>query len=52
MLSGRGNQSGETRTNGKISRWGNSLLRAYLFEAATVRFTCRSRQLMGFSRLR
>src|ERR1035437_904348 len=32
----RRNQSGETDTNGKISRWGNRLLRSYLFEAATV----------------
>src|SRR6185312_3073342 len=29
-------QSGETDTNGKISRWGDRLLRTYLFEAATV----------------
>lgn len=30
------NQSGETDTNGRISRWGDRLLRTYLFEAATV----------------
>jgi transposase len=35
-LTPRRNQSGETDTNGKISRWGDGLLRAYLFEAATV----------------
>jgi transposase len=32
----RRSQSGETDTNGKISRWGDRLLRTYLFEAATV----------------
>lgn len=32
----RRNQSGETDINGKILRWGNRLLRTYLFEAATV----------------
>jgi transposase len=32
----RRNQSGETDTSGGISRWGDGLLRAYLFEAATV----------------
>ena len=35
-LTPRRNQSGETDTNGKISRWGDRLLRVYLFEAATV----------------
>lgn len=35
-LTPRRNQSGETETNGKISRWGDRLLRIYLFEAATV----------------
>lgn len=35
-LTTRRNQSGETDTNGKISRWGDRLLRTYLFEAATV----------------
>jgi transposase len=35
-LTPRRNQSGETDTNGRISRWGDGLLRAYLFEAATV----------------
>lgn len=35
-LTPRRNQSGETDTTGKISRWGDGLLRAYLFEAATV----------------
>jgi transposase len=35
-LTPRRNQSGETDINGKISRWGDRLLRAYLFEAATV----------------
>jgi transposase len=35
-LTPRRNQSGETDTNGKISRWGDRLLRSYLFEAATV----------------
>ncbi len=30
------NQSGETDITGKISRWGDRLLRTYLFEAATV----------------
>jgi transposase len=29
-------QSGETDTSGKISRWGDRLLRIYLFEGATV----------------
>jgi transposase len=29
-------QSGEIDMNGKISRWGDRLLRTYLFEAATV----------------
>ncbi|WP_247281303.1 MULTISPECIES: transposase [unclassified Bradyrhizobium] len=35
-LTPRRNQSGETDTNGKISRWGDRLLRTYLFEPATV----------------
>jgi transposase len=35
-LTPRRNQSGETDTTGKISRWGDGLLRSYLFEAATV----------------
>jgi transposase len=32
----RRKQSGETDLNGKISRWGDRLLRSYLFEAASV----------------
>ena len=35
-LTPRRHQSGETDTNGRISRWGDRLLRTYLFEAATV----------------
>jgi transposase len=35
-LTPRRNQSGETDTNGRISRWGDRLLRTYLFEAASV----------------
>jgi len=35
-LTPRRNQSGATDTNGRISRWGDRLLRAYLFEAAAV----------------
>lgn len=35
-LTPRRNQSGETDKNGRISRWGDRLLRTYLFEAATV----------------
>jgi transposase len=35
-LTPRRKQSGETDTSGKISRWGDRLLRTYLFEAATV----------------
>ncbi|WP_426612517.1 IS110 family transposase [Bradyrhizobium sp. McL0616] len=35
-LTPRRSQSGETDTTGKISRWGDRLLRTYLFEAATV----------------
>jgi len=35
-LTPRRNQSGEADTNGRISRWGDRLLRTYLFEAATV----------------
>jgi hypothetical protein len=29
-------RSGETDTNGRILRWGDGLMRGYLFEAATV----------------
>src|SRR6195256_7111173 len=35
-LTPRRKQSGETDTNGRISRWGDRLLRTYLFEAASV----------------
>jgi transposase len=35
-LTPRRNQSGEIDTNGRISRWGDGLMRTYLFEAATV----------------
>ncbi len=35
-LTPRRNQSGETDIGGKISRWGDRLLRTCLFEAATV----------------
>ena len=35
-LTPRRNQSGKTDTNGRISRWGDRLLRTYLFEAASV----------------
>ena len=35
-LTPRRKQSGETDTSGRISRWGDRLLRTYLFEAATV----------------
>jgi transposase len=35
-LTPRRNQSGETDTNGRISRWGDRLLRTCLFEVATV----------------
>ena len=35
-LTPRRSQSGETDMNGKISRWGDRMLRTYLFEAATV----------------
>jgi transposase len=35
-LTPRRKQSGETDTNGKISRWGDRLLRTYLYEAASV----------------
>jgi transposase len=35
-LTPRRNQSGETDTNGRISRWGDRLLRTYLFEAGSV----------------
>jgi len=35
-LTPRRSQSGETDKNGRISRWGDRLLRSYLFEAANV----------------
>ena len=35
-LTPRRNQSGETDINGKILRWGDRLLRTYLYEAVTV----------------
>jgi transposase len=35
-LTPRRKQSGETDITGKISRWGDRLLRTYLFEAASV----------------
>ena len=35
-LTPRRTQSGEIDKNGRISRWGDRLLRTYLFEAATV----------------
>ena len=35
-LTPRRNQSGETDTKGRISRWGDRLLRTYLFEGASV----------------
>lgn len=35
-LTPRRKQSGETDLNGKISRWGDRLLRSYLYEAAAV----------------
>jgi transposase len=35
-LTPRRRQSGETDMNGRISRWGDRLLRTYLFEAASV----------------
>ena len=35
-LTPRRKQSGETDTNGRLSRWGDRLLRTYLFEAASV----------------
>ena len=35
-LTPRRKQSGETDINGKISRWGDRMLRSYLFEAASV----------------
>ncbi|MCA8879625.1 MAG: IS110 family transposase [Rhodobacteraceae bacterium] len=35
-LTPRRKQSGETDTNGRVSRWGDRLLRTYLFEAASV----------------
>ena len=35
-LTPRRKQSGETDVNGRISRWGDRLLRSYLYEAASV----------------
>ncbi|WP_312861918.1 transposase [Rhizobium sp. BK650] len=35
-LTPRRKQSGESDTNGKTSKWGDRLLRTYLFEAASV----------------
>lgn len=35
-LTPRRKQSGESDMNGKTSRWGDRLLRSYLFEAASV----------------
>ena len=35
-LTPRRDQTGETDRNGRISRWGDGLMRTYLFEAATV----------------
>ncbi|MBY6059415.1 transposase [Leisingera daeponensis] len=35
-LTPRRKQSGETDTNDRVSRWGDRLLRTYLFEAASV----------------
>lgn len=35
-LTPRRKQSGETDINGRVSRWGDRLLRTYLYEAATV----------------
>lgn len=35
-LTPRREQSGETDVNGRVSRWGDRLLRAYLYEAASV----------------
>ena len=35
-LTPRRKQSGETDVNGRVSRWGDRLLRAYLYEAASV----------------
>lgn len=35
-LTPRRKQSGVTDTNGRVSRWGDRLLRTYLFEAASV----------------
>ncbi|WP_296895990.1 IS110 family transposase [Thiohalocapsa sp.] len=35
-LTPRRKQSGETDTSGRVSRWGDRLLRTYLFEAASV----------------
>jgi transposase len=32
----RRHQSGQTDVTGRVSRWGDRLLRTYLFEAATV----------------
>ena len=38
-LTPRRYQSGEVDTSGRISRWGDRLVRAYLFEAATALLT-------------
>lgn len=38
-LTPRRYQSGEVDTSGRISKWGDSLVRAYLFEAATALLT-------------
>ncbi|ESY79567.1 hypothetical protein X740_17095 [Mesorhizobium sp. LNHC221B00] len=35
-LTPRRKQSGETDINGRVSRWGDRLLRTYLYEAASV----------------
>lgn len=35
-LTPRRKQSGETDVNGRVSRWGDRLLRTYLYEAASV----------------
>jgi transposase len=42
-LTPRRHQSGETDLNGKISWWGDRILRTYLFEAATV-LLCRTKK--------
>jgi transposase len=35
-LAARRKQSGETDVNGRVSHWGDRLLRTYLYEAASV----------------